>query len=429
MLARVAEKLGHVEEAVSLGEAWGDAVARTDAAGAAARFRELATTARTRLADPARSTALLQKATAIEPGDPATEAALSDLRAGRRGPAIDVLASHLAALRERPSAIGSAKAVAVLSRELSASEPEERDRAARAERSAVAGDLARFGDRLGPESRPLELASRITPEVRTRVALPGADGPTARLLSLLAPYLEPLFPVDLARHGVEPADRLAPSSAPAVQQAFDGASLALGGRALALLASRRPGVQAALENTRPPSVVLGTLVAALPPGALAFQAARSVALASSCWALVGRFAPRDLLILCELASRFAGGNPPPRGLPAARAGDFLAALERTVPLGTRDRLAALGTAAAEELALLDPVAFAASLEETAGRLALLHAGDLHGALSVLARLPRLGLLAPADPLAALDRPDLASLSRFALSDAYLELRGVLLGWA
>jgi len=39
-----------------------------------------------------------------------------------------------------------------------------------------------------------------------------------------------------------------------------------------------------------------------------------------------------------------------------------------------------------------------------------------------------GLVAPADPHAALERPDLADLSRFALSDAYLELRAMLLGW-
>jgi hypothetical protein len=265
--------------------------------------------------------------------------------------------------------------------------------------------------------------------VKSGVALPGADGPTARLLSLLAPYLEPLFPVDLARHGAGPADRLAPASAPVVQAAFAGASVALGGRTLALLAGRRPGLHAVLENTRPPSAVLGTDVAALPPGALAFQAARSVALASSGWALLGRFAPRDALILFELASRFAGGEPPPRGLPASRAGDFLAALERSVPAATREAVAPLGPASAAELSLLDPVAFAAAVEETASRLALLHAGDLHGALTVLSRLPRLGLLAPADPLAALARPDLASLSGFALSDAYLDLRGMLLGWA
>jgi hypothetical protein len=429
MLARVAEKLGRFDEAVSHGEAWGDAVAATDPAAAAARFRELAGIARTRLADPGHATALIQKAAAVEPSDPATEGALAGLRSGQREGALELLESRLASLRERPSALDAAKTVAVLSRELSATEPVARDQEARAARADVAYDLVRFADRMGPGSRPLALAARISPEVKFRVALPGADGPTARLLSLLSPYLEPLFPVDLARHGVGPADRLAPSSAPGVQAAFAIASGALGGRTLSLLAGRRPGLQAVLENTRPPSAVLGTDVPSLPPGALAFLAARSVALASSGWALLGRFAPRDALILFELASRFAGGEPPPRGLPASRAGDFLAALERSVPAATREAVASLGPASAAELSLLDPVAFAAAVEETAGRVALLHAGDLHGALTVLSRLPRLGLLAPADPLAALARPDLASLSGFALSDAYLELRGMLVGWA
>ncbi|MBS1108945.1 MAG: Tetratricopeptide 2 repeat protein, partial [Anaeromyxobacteraceae bacterium] len=104
MLARVAEKLGHLEEAVSLGEAWGDAVASTDPAAAAARYRELAATARTNLADPDRAAALIEKATAVEPADPATAAAMADLAKGGRGLALDVLATQLAALRERPSA-------------------------------------------------------------------------------------------------------------------------------------------------------------------------------------------------------------------------------------------------------------------------------------------------------------------------------------
>jgi hypothetical protein len=319
--------------------------------------------------------------------------------------------------------------VAVLSRELGAGEPGPRDRAGRAELAAVADDLVRFGQQLGPAARALEPAFGITPEVRSRVALPGADGPMARLLSALTPFLEPLFPVDLARHGVAAGDRLAPSSAPSVQQAFDAASRAISGRQLALFASKRPGLLATVENTRPPSVVLGLDAAALPPGALAFLGARSVALASAGWALVGRFAPRDVLILCELSSRFAGGSPPSRGLPPGPAAAFLAALERSVPASAREFVASLGPASAEELAALDAVAFAAAVEATASRLALLHSGDLHGGLSVLARIRRPGLVAPADSLAALERPDLAELARFALSDGYLDLRGSLLGWA
>lgn len=429
MLSRVAEKLGHLDEAVSFGEAWADGTARTDPAAAAARYRELADATRTRLADPARAAALLEKAAAVDPGDPATAEALSALDDGRRAPAIELLASRLAALDAHPSAVDAARAVAVLSRTLAAGEPEARDRAARMTRAAAAEDLARFADRQGPAPRPAMLASSISPEVLERVALPGADGPTARILGILGPYLEPLFPVDLARHGVGPADRVTAASMPAVLRAFEAAGQALSGRPLALLGGRRAGIQATLENTRPPSVVLGTDVATLPPGAVAFLAARVVALSGNCWALVGRFAPRDVLVLCELSIRFAGAEPPPRGLPPGPAAAFLAALERNVPPSARDRLSGLGPAAAEELSTLDAVAFAAAVEGTASRLALLHAGDLHGALSVLDRLPRPGMVAPADPSAALERPDLAALARFALSDAYLDLRGMLLGWA
>jgi len=298
----------------------------------------------------------------------------------------------------------------------------------RAEQAAVADALARHVEQLGPAPLPLDLAFGIDAAVRARVALPGADGPTARLLSLLAPYLEPLFPVDLARHGVGPSDRIAPASVPGLDGALESASRAVSGRPLALFFGRRPGLHATLENTRPPSLVLAANVASLPPGAIAFLAARSLALAGACWPLLGKFAPRDALILCELAARFAGGEPPPLGLPPDRTRDFLAALDRSVPPSMRDFLEGLGPASADELPSLDPVAFASALERTANRMALLHAGDLHGALTLLGHLQRPGAAPVADPTAALERADLADLALFALSDRYIVLRGLLLGW-
>jgi hypothetical protein len=428
-LARVAEKLGHLDEAIALGEAWADAVAGSDPARAAARYRDLADTARVRLADANRATALLEKASALEPHDAATAAALASLRASRRDEALVLLDEHVGKLRTRPSDFRSARAVAVLSRELAAGEESRRTREARLARAAVAEALSRFGQRLGPAPAPLELAHRIDSAVRGRVALPGADGPTARLVSLLAPYLEPLFPVDLARWGVGPSDRVTPAAAGPFLAALQAATGALNGRPLAVFAGRRPGLYAALENTRPPSLVLAPDVTSLPAGALAFLAARSVALASSCGALLGKFAPRDAAILCELASRFAGGEPPPHGLPLERAGAFLAALERTVPPSMRDWVSALGPPSAAELATLDPRQLESALTRTANRLALVHAGDLHGALAVLARLQRPGETPPADPLSALERPDLADLAAFALSDEFLLVRGMLLGWS
>ena len=303
-----------------------------------------------------------------------------------------------------------------------------RERTARAERGTLADGLARFVQRIGPAPRPLDLAFGIDAAVRSQIAAPLADGPTARLLALLTPYLEPLFPVDLGRYGVEPADRVAPASSPALHGALEAATRALSGRPLALFCGRRPGLYAALENTRPPSLVLSTDVASLPPGAIAFVTARSVALAMGGWALLGKFAPRDVPILCELAARFAGGDPPARGLPPDRAGAFLAALDRSVPPSMRDYLAGLGPASAAELAGLDPLEFTSAVEWTANRLALLHAGDLYGALVGLGRLQRQGAAPGAYPATAITRPDLLDLARFALSDRFLDLRGMLLGW-
>jgi hypothetical protein len=184
----------------------------------------------------------------------------------------------------------------------------------------------------------------------------------------------------------------------------------------------------AIENTQPPSLVVGPDALSLPPGALSFLVARALALAGAGWALLGKFSPRDTLILGELASRFAGGEPPRLGLPGQRAGAFLAALERSVPPSVRSWVSPLGAPSAEELRSLDPDAFASALERSAGRVALLHAGDLHGALTALWRGRRPGTMPTDDPAAALDRPDLSDLARFALSDIYLELRGMLLAW-
>ncbi len=209
----------------------------------------------------------------------------------------------------------------------------------------------------------------------------------------------------------------------------ESASRALSTRGVAIFQAHRPGVFAAVENTQPPSLVVGAGVPALPQGAQAFLVARSLALAGAGWTLVGKFAPRDVLILCELASRFAGGEPPSLGLPTQRAGAFLAALERSVPPSVRSWASALGPATAEELRHgFDPALFGAALEKSAARAALLHTGDPHGALTALWRLERPGEAAAPDPVAALERSELAELGRFALSDIYLELRGMLLGW-
>ena len=374
--------------------------------------------------------ALLAKGAALVPGDPATTAALASLRAVRRAPLLASLAADLAALRLHPTDRAAAGRVAAAARELAPSEPGAWERSARETLAATASALATRptgptspgAEARAAEDKPVPVAS-LPAEVRHGVAVAPADGPTARLLALLAPYLEPLFPVALARHGVGPADLLPAGCTPDLYGAFEEARRALDGRPVALLSAPGPGLVLGIENTRPPAVVLGRDVAALGPSAAAFLAARSVALATAGFALLGRFAPRDVAILCELASRFAGGEPPALGLPAARAGDFLSALERTVPAPVRERAAELGPASAAELATLAPEGLVTALEATADRLALLHAGDLGAALAVLTTAG--GDDGTADPLS---RAAAIELARFALSDSALGLRGMLRGW-
>jgi hypothetical protein len=245
-----------------------------------------------------------------------------------------------------------------------------------------------------------------------------------RLVALLAPYLEPLFPADLARRGAGPSDRVGAASAPALLGRLDSASRARGARPVALFLAPQGGCQVLLENTQPPSVVVGAGALALAPGALSFLLARALHLCGAGWALAGKFAPHDVAILCELACRFAGGEPPALGLPAQRAGAFLEALRRSVPDPVRSWASTLAAACTDELTGLDPRAFGAAVQRTASRVALLYTGDAHGALVALAALdPE----AAADPVQALQFPDLRDVALFALSDLYLELRVLLVG--
>jgi hypothetical protein len=172
---------------------------------------------------------------------------------------------------------------------------------------------------------------------------------------------------------------------------------------------------------------VGSGALALPAGALSFLLARALVLCENGWALLGKFAPRDVLVLCELASRFAGGKPPALGLPAARAGAFLSALERSVPGTVRSAAAALGAASAEELRDFDPRAYTTAVQRTASRVALLYTGDAQGALVGLSALERDAEGDAVEPAQALALPDLRDVALFALSDRYLELRGLLLG--
>lgn len=422
-LSRAAERTGRHAQEVALGARCADALAIHDPLAAAARLRHLARVADAKLADPERAAALLSRALELVPDE--LEAHRERWALWARVPACQpwALTGWTDAARRDPTDVTALDAVASLCATLAAGAPPEL--AARLEeRARLAASLATFSAP-GRDPAPPRLAPAVPDEARARLAAPGADGPLARLLSLLAPYLEPLLPADLARHGVTAADRLDAPVAPALREALETAGRLLGARPHVAFLVSRPGLEVALENTRPPALLLPAGAEALAAGEQLFLAARAVELLGHGWSLAGKFSPRDVGILLELACRFAGGAPPPLGLPAARAGAFLAALERSVPPSVAERARALGPAAAEALATTDLAALAAALRRTAARVALLLTGDPGAALAVLSHLswPE----PPAEPPTPLGQPDLRDLADLALSDPFLELRVAVVG--
>jgi tetratricopeptide (TPR) repeat protein len=328
------------------------------------------------------------------------EAALARAREAVLDPAaVADVASAAAALRSAASGVAARRAGVVAS---------------------AAAELAAFVAS-GPAADPPASPLRLSAEDRDRVAHPLARTAPARLVALLAPWLEALFPADLARRGITGAHRLGPHRAPDLLAVLDDVQRAIGARPVAAFLADAPGCEMFLENTQPVSLLLGSgMGGPIAPDELRFLAARALALADLGWALLGKFAPRDVAILCELACRFAGAAPPFQGLPAARAQAFLDALERTVPPTVRDRAAALAPHVANQLASLAPRDLAGALRETASRIALLHVGDARAALAGLLRSER--RLAGVSPAQAVAHPELRDLVLFALSPVYAEIR-------
>jgi hypothetical protein len=423
-LSRAAERTGRHAEEVELGELCADAIAAHDPLAAAARYRHFARVLATKVGDPGAAASMLEKALTLVPDDADGRRELWALWGRRRQTQGRALEAWLDAARADPSDATALLEVAALSERLAAVSSAEV--AARLmERSRLAASLAAFASP-GHAAPPLRLAAVVPDVARDRVAAPGALGPLGRLLALLAPYLEPLFPADLARRGATSADRLAPPRAPVVRDALEAAGRILGARPYVGFLVDRPGVDLQVENTQPPALVIPAGVEALPAAAVHFLAARAIDLLGRGWALTGKFAPKDVGILLELACRFAGGVPPPLGLPPQRADAFLSALLRSVPPSVASRAAPLGPGAAEELASSDVRALASAIRRTGARVALLVTGDPGAALAALLLLEKQRPATP-DAKAALALPDLRDLALLALSDPFLDIRVAVVG--
>jgi tetratricopeptide (TPR) repeat protein len=420
-LSRIAERIGSWGEYVRLGEVCADAFASYDPLAAAARFRHFAEVLRDRLSDTERAAVMMEKALSLIPDDADARRDLLGLWSARPETAQRALDGWLDTVRlepdDGPALVSLAETCRAVARELPPGED-----AILLERARLAASMASFVNPALASAPPLKLANAVPDELRERVAVPGATGTLARVLSLLSPYLEPLFPADLARRGATPSDRLVSPRAPELRTALESAARAFSARPYATFLTSRSGAEVALENTQPPSLIAGAEVAYLPEGSMAFLAARSFDLLDRGWALAGKFAPKDVAILLELACRFIGAPVTAMGLPAQRANAFLAALAKTVPPSVREQAVRLAAPAGGEFAAFEPRRFTSALRRTANRVALLYTGDPGAALRALAAMELRGAQPDVDPVEALAVPDLRDLALFALSDPFVELR-------
>ncbi len=310
--------------------------------------------------------------------------------------------------------------VAKIASAVAAEAPPDQARRLRVLARAAAG-IAAFAAGEVPRTVAAPSSLAVGEEAHDRAAHPLARSAMARLVALLAPWLEGLFPADLSRRAVSGRHRVGARRAPELLALMEDVQRALRARPFAAFLSDAGGCEIGVENTQPPSLVLGAgLAGTLTPTEQRFLVARGLALVDLGWSLVGKFAPRDVAILCELACRFAGAAPSSTALSGEHAQPFLDALERLVPSTVRERAAALAPEAARDLVSLAPRELAAALRQTASRLALLHAGDPRAALAALALGERLVASPPGGQ--ALSHPDLHDLAAFALSESHLELR-------
>ncbi len=420
-LSRIAERIGSWGEYVRLGEVCADAFASYDPLAAAARFRHFAEVLRDRLSDTERAAVMMEKALSLTPDDADARRDLLGLWSARPETAQRALDGWLDTVRlepdDGPALVSLSETCRAAARELPPGED-----SLLLERARLAASMAAFVNPALASAPALKLASAVPEELRERVAVPGATGALARVLSLLSPYLEPLFPADLARRGAAPSNRLVSPRAPELRTALEAAARAFSARPYAVFLTSSPGVELALENTQPPSLIAGAEVASLPEGSQAFLGARAFDLLARGWALAGKFAPKDVAILVELACRYIGAPVQAMGLPAQRADAFLAALGKTVPPTVREQAARLAAAAGEEFAAFEPRRFTSALRRTANRVALLYTGDPGAALRALAAIELRGAQPDVDPVEALAVPDLRDLALFALSDPFVELR-------
>ena len=339
---------------------------------AATRLRILARRVLEKLDDSDRAREMLYRAAALAPARPEDRRLLADLQRQTTDPLVcgQALETYLELVRRDPTLD------LVLLRVLAATAAEQD----RPELSQTALSLV-----AALEGATVGAAPTLTPLPQSAWAIGSlaGEGGIELVLQTLAPYLEPLFPVQLARYGVSGVDRVGPGHAPELHQWVDRARESLGARPTDVyLSPSLKGV--ALENSHPPSLLIGAqAVQALGQGGMQWLLCQRLALSELGFTLPAKFSPKDVTTLAALATLYLTDDAPVPMADRQRLHVFLEALRRSCPEAVRQTLLGQAARTARELHAFDPHRYIASALARANRLALLVTGDLRSALAAL----------------------------------------------
>ena len=272
-LSRVAEKLKLFDEYVHFGEVCADAISAYDSLAAAARYRHFAEVLRDKVGAPGPRRGDAREGARARPGGRRGRGASSP------GPGPSSPGRPRAPSRDGWTSPAGTRRTARRSRpppRCARSSPR------RAARSSPSGSRSGAASPRRSRRSPRRPATRRPPPPRSRRSSPRSSGRAWRSRARRVRSRScsgcsrrgssPSSPRISRRHGALPEHRLERGQAPAIAAALDGAARALGSRPFAAFLVERPGVDVTVENTRPPSLVLGAGVAgargrrALVPG-------------------------------------------------------------------------------------------------------------------------------------------------------------------
>jgi tetratricopeptide (TPR) repeat protein len=287
-------------------------------------------------------------------------------------------------------------------------------------------EARRYLTYVGPAARPNRPLSRS--EWDEMFLHPAADCLLQRILSVLAPYLEQLFPADFERFGIRGDQMVTKENFPEVAAAAEMARWLVASRPFSVFVVPQDKYQAWLESGGTASILISRAVLDRSnPAELAFFIAREVVKVAMGFVLPSKLSATDLTqllaLLCKLARPEAA---PPHSLPP-NATQYLAAIQRVTPQQTMEMVVPLIRRYSLEPRAHDVERWAVGVERTADRVGLLACGDLNAAMSVATRSSEaaggrdLGFIP--DRASLLNRDErMLTLFRFAYSEQFLQIR-------